>query len=411
MLKVMDGDDLDISLFKKSLEERRKHIDFAVDLFKHNPLPISALATWLGIEYREAFEFLTTNPDIGIRCSQIDANRPRSITTSEIDHKSNSLVLDQSAVLTIENLELWEHLKSFQLVVMRSVADLFESHLEELEDDRSKGTMMLSDNDQLILHEPSDEERKGRVSRATTLVENIRKNCRIEESLAAASVNGELREAFGHVDAYQSLDSIAYAHSDANLVLWTDEIFMQAVARNDFKISSMGVQSILRYLRANGVKSHSEIDTLTAKLLGWHYNPIEWNPDVAFAAAKLAEWDASRWPFTAVLKELRSRAWSLVEKCKFTSDLLLKVYYSSASNVQESSMLVHVMDAINETRAVEFIKQTLQAHFAADQTMRKSMEISFLIWSEKHREKLKIPHMMDVRSDAPNSHRRQSKQE
>jgi len=74
-------------------------------------------------------------------------------------------------------------------------------------------------------------------------------------------------------------------------------------------------------------------------------------------------------------------------------------------------MLVHVMDAINETRAVELIKQILQAHFAADQTMRKSMEISFLIWSEKHREKLKIPHMMDVRSDAPNSHRRQSKQE
>jgi ribosomal protein L31E len=69
-------------------------------------------------------------------------------------------------------------------------------------------------------------------------------------------------------------------------------------------------------------------------------------------------------------------------------------------------MLVHVMDAIDETRAVEFIKQTLQAHFIADDAMRGSMQISFRIWSEKHRDKLKIPHMLDVRGNVPHSHRR-----
>ena len=74
-------------------------------------------------------------------------------------------------------------------------------------------------------------------------------------------------------------------------------------------------------------------------------------------------------------------------------------------------MLVHVMDAIDETRAVELIKQTLQAHFVADKAMRESMEISFRIWSEKHREKLKMPHMMDSRTNVPNSHRRQSQRE
>ena len=383
MLKVMDGDELDISLFKKSLEERRKHIDFAVDLFKHNPLPISALATWLGIEYQEAFEFLTTNPDIGIRCSQIDANGPRSIKISELDHKSKSLVLDQSAVLTIENLELWERLKSFQLVVMRSVADLFESHLEELEDDRSKGTMMLTDNDQLILHEPSDEERKGRVSRATALVENIRKNCRIEESLAAASVNSELREAFGRVHAYPSLDSIAYAQSDANLVLWTDEIFMQAVARNDFKISSIGVQSILRYLRANGVISHSELDTLTAKLLGWHYKPIEWNSDVAFAAAKLSKWDADCQPFKEVLRQFSGNHWKLRNKCQMALELFVKVYRSNANNFSETHLLLRVMDSIGQRKAADLIRSDAFAACMPNQAMLDSISLSLDIWQER----------------------------
>jgi hypothetical protein len=411
MLKVMDGDELDVSLFKKSLEERRKHTDAVLDLFKQNPLPISALATWLGIEYRDAFEFLSTKPDIGIRCSLMETIGSSRSTPKVLDLNSKSLVLDQSAVLTIENLDLWKHLGSIQLVVMRSVADLFESHVEELEDDRSEGTMGLSDDGRLFLHEPSDEERQSRVSRAKALTENIRKHCRIEESLAAASVDGELRKAFGDVHAYPSLDSIAYTRSDPKLLLWTDEMFMQAVARNDFKFESIGVQDILNYLRTCGKISHGDRDTITAKLLGWHYNPIEWNSDVAFAAARLADWDATKSPFTAVLKELRNRAWSLVEKCKFTSDLLLKVYYSSVSNVQESSLLVHVMDAIDEERAVELIKHALQTHFAADETMRGSMEICFRIWSEKHREKLKVPHMTHVRGNATNSHPRQLQQE
>jgi Tfp pilus assembly protein PilF len=44
MLKVMEGDEVDVSLFKRSLEERRKHIDTVLDLFRQNPLPVSALA-------------------------------------------------------------------------------------------------------------------------------------------------------------------------------------------------------------------------------------------------------------------------------------------------------------------------------------------------------------------------------
>lgn len=383
MLKVINGDELDISLFKKSLEERRKHIDFAVDLFKHNPLPISALATWLGIEYREAFEFLTTNPDIGIRCSQRDANGPRSIKTSELDDKSKSLVLDQSAVLTIENLELWEHLTRFQLVVMRSVADLFESHLEELEDDRSEGTMMLSDSDQLILHEPSDEERKGRVSRATALVENIRKNCRIEESLAAATVNGELREAFGHVDAYPSLDSIAYAQSGANLVLWTDEIFMQAVARNDFKISSIGVQFMLQHLRSTETITHGQHDTITAKLLGWHYNPIEWNADVAFAAARLSNWDADIQPFKEVLLQFQGHHWKLRDKCQMALSLFVKVYRSNANKFSETHLLLRVMDAIGESKAADLIGLDAPATCMPNEAMLGSISMSLKIWREK----------------------------
>jgi hypothetical protein len=385
MLKVMDGDELDISLFKKSLEERRKHIDTVLDLFKQNPLPISAFATWTGIEYREAFEFLTTRPDIGIRCLLRDANEPSGAAPSGIHLNNKSFVLDQSAVLTIENLELWEQLTGFQLVVMRSVADLFESHAEKLEDDRSKGTMMLSDSDQLCLHELSDEERKSRVSQASTLMENIHKYCRIEESLAAASVDGELRKAFSDVHAYPSLDSIAHAHSDSSFVLWTDEMFMQAVARNDFKIHSVGTQFIIQHLRATRTISHEELATFTAKLLGWHYNPIEWNADVAFAAARLSNWDADFQPFKEVLRLFGSNHWRLRDKCQMALALFVRVYRSNANDFSETHLLLRVMDAIGESKAADLIRSDAPAACMPYKEMLDSISLSLDVWKKKWR--------------------------
>jgi hypothetical protein len=382
MLKVMDGDELDISLFKRSLEERRKHIDTVLDLFKQNPLPISALATWIGIDYREAFEFLTTKPDIGIRCRLRDVSEPGGSAASDIDLKNKSLVLDQSTVLTIENLDLWKHLNNFQLVVMRSVADLFESHAEKLEDDRSKGTMMLSDSGQLYLHELSDDEKKSRVSRASILMENIRKNCRIEESLAAASVHGELRKAFGDVHAYPSLDSIAYAHSDSSFVLWTDEMFMQAVARNDFKIEPIGIQLILQLLRATGTISHEELATFTAKLLGWHYSPIEWNADVAFAAARLSNWDADCQPFAEVLRLFKGNHWPLLAKSSMALGLFIKIYRSDANRFRETQLLLKVMNAIGQGKAASIICSEAAAACFPDQKMLYSITRSIDIWEQ-----------------------------
>jgi tetratricopeptide (TPR) repeat protein len=383
MLKVMDGDELDVSLFKKSLEERRKHIDTILDLFKQNPLPISAFATWLGIEYRDAFEFLSTKPDIGIRCSQMELNGSSRETPKVFDLNSKSLVLDQSAVLTIENLDLWKHLGSVQLVIMRSVTDLFESHIEELEHDRSKGTMGLSDDGQLFLHEPSDEERQSWVSRAQALMKNIRKHCRIEESLAAASVDGELRSSFDDVHAYSSLDSIAYTHSDPKLLLWTDEMIMQAVARNDFKFESIGVQDILNCLRAKGAISHYELDTFTAKILGSHYNPVEWNSDVAFAAAKLSKWDADCQPFKEVLRQFSGNHWKLRNKCQMALELFVKVYRSNANDFSETHLLLRVMDAIGERKAADLIRSDAFVACMPNQAMLDSISLSLDIWQER----------------------------
>jgi hypothetical protein len=155
---------------------------------------------------------------------------------------------------------------------------------------------------------------------------------------------------------YPSLDSIAYAHSDPKLLLWTDEMFMHAVARNDFTLESIGVQDILQHLRTSGAISHDELDTLNAKLLGWHYNPIRWNVDVAFAAAKLSNWDATGWPFTGVIRQFESNHWKLREKCRSALGLFIKVYRSNANHFNETHLLLRVMDAIGESKAADLIR-------------------------------------------------------
>jgi hypothetical protein len=382
MLTVMDGDELNVSMFKKSLGERRKHVDFVVDLFKQNPLPVSALATWIGIEYREAFEYLSTNPEIGIRCCLTDMVDTDLSAPKKVELKNKKLVLDQSALLTIENLDIWSYLKNFQLVVMRSVSDVFESHVEELEKDRSKGTMGISDEGRLFLHESSVEEKQKRVAQARLLTSNIHKHCRIEESLAAASVTRDLREAFDKVGAFPSLDSIAYSKGDANLLLWTDEVFMHAVARNDFNLVTISVQDFLKHLRESIAISNETMDTLNANLLGRLYNPIEWNPDVAFAAARLSNWESDRQPFKEVLRQFGSKHWSLREKCDWALKLFIKIYRSKASDLRETQLLLGIMNAIGDRRAADLIRSDAYRACFPDEDMLESIRVSLDVWRE-----------------------------
>jgi len=383
MMQVLDGEELNLSPIKKSLEQRRKHCESVFALFRDQPLPIAALASWLGIGFYDAHGVLSSMPDIGIRTGfNPDPTEANGFTPTPLA-SGQHLLLDPSAVVTIEKLSLWKSLVGYPLVVTRSVLDYFAAEVESLEGSRAEGTLTLTNSDQVAFREITEREMEERADVARTVVQNIQTHCEVVGSMSVASVDQHLREAFDRAGAFPVLDSMAVAASEPKYLLWSDEAFVQATAYLDLKAKSTEVQHVLAQLRASGKITHSQLDDSVAKLMGWNYNPIAWNADVAFAAARLSDWEPANWPLKSVIEQFHKNHWTLRKKCDLALNLFVKVYRSNASKIRETPLLLAVMDAIGVRQAADMIRENAYDACLPNQKMLNSMRVSLDIWKEK----------------------------
>jgi tetratricopeptide (TPR) repeat protein len=382
MMHVLDGDELNLSPIKKSLEKRREHCESVFALFRDQPLPIAALASWLGIGFYDAHRVLSSMPDIGIRASCDPAPSQGSGFTRTPLIRGQHLLLDLSAVVTIERLSLWESLRNYPLFVTRSVLDNFLSEVEELVESRSEGMLILSSSGQVVFQDIPIGENEKRVDVARNLVKNIEKYCEIVDSMSVASVGYELRETFDRAGAFPVLDSMAVAADRPEYQLWSDEAFVQATSHIDFKLTATGIQHVLAQLRSDGTITQTQLDELVAKLMGWNYAPIAWDADVAFAAARLSGWDPENWPFNVVIDQFRKNHWTLGAKCETAADLFTKVYRSNAGKISETRLLLSVMNAIGVRRAADQIYADAYAKCFTNREMLKSIHVSLKVWRD-----------------------------
>jgi transcription elongation GreA/GreB family factor len=383
MMHVLDGDELNLSPIQKSLEQRREHCDSVFALFRDQPLPIAALASWLGIGFYDAHGVLSSMPDIGIRAAFDPApEQGLGFTPRPLAHGQH-LLLDPSAVVTIEKLSLWGSLRDYPLVVTRSVLDNFAKEVEDLEGSRSEGTLTLGDSGQVAFQEISKDQHEERIGVARKIVENIEQHCEIVDSMSVASVGYELRETFDRAGAFPVLDSMAVAADRSEYQLWSDEAFVQATSQMDFKLTATGIQHVLAQLRADGTITHTQLDEFVAKLMGWNYTPIAWDADAAFAAARLSNWDPERWPFNAVIAQFRKRHWTLRAKCNTALSLFIKVYRSNAGSIRETRLLLAVMNAIGVGKAADQIHADAFDACRPNQKLLDSIRVSLEIWRKE----------------------------
>ncbi|MBB3204904.1 tetratricopeptide (TPR) repeat protein [Rhodopirellula rubra] len=380
MMHALDGDELNLSPIKKSLEQRREHCESVFATFRNQPLPVATLASWLGIGFYDAHGVLCSKPEIGIRTGfQADPSQANGFVAKPLQD-GQCLLLDPSAVVIIEKLDLWKSLSKFPLVVTRSVSDYFASEVEDLEASRSEGTLTLTESGKVAFQDIPEGEKEERLYVARTLLKNIETNCTVVDSMSVASVDPALREVYDRGGAFPILDCIAVAASDPKYLLWSDEAFVQATAHFDFKEPSTGIQHVLAQLRTNGTITHSRLDESVAKLMGWNYNPIAWNADVAFAAARLSNWEPANWPFTSVIEQFRKSHWTLSAKCHTALGLFVKIYRSNASEIRQTPLLLAVMDAIGVENAADIIRENAPEACFPDEELLRSIIVSLHVW-------------------------------
>ncbi|MCD0462056.1 tetratricopeptide repeat protein [Roseiconus lacunae] len=384
MMKVLDGEELNLSPIKKSLEQRREHCESVISTFREHPLPISALAAWLGIGFYDAHGVLASMPDIGIRTGfNSNPENGHVFKRKQTLDPQQHIVLDPSAVVVIEKLELWDSLCSYHPVVTRSLHDQFAGELERLEENKSEGTLLLNDQGDVRFQEFPAEELEERTRVAAQLVSNIEQHCDVLDSLSAASVDQRLRQCFDQAGAFSVLESIAVAASDSKFLLWSDEAFIQATACTDFSQESISVQQVLENLRQSGALSYQRRDQAVARLMGWNYNPVYWNADTAFASALLSKWDPTAWPFTSILAQFEKNHWALRAKTKTALELFIKIYRSSAGDISETTLLLAVMNAIGTRKAAEWIRADAYEACMPHQDLLDSIRVSMDVWADQ----------------------------
>ncbi len=383
LIKMEHEGEFDISPIVKSLEERRKYVDQVLEEFKRLPAATAFLAKWLGLSYWEAHESLTMLPEIGIRCCLGRSEGLDSALTQL--RAAKKLVLDQSAIVTVHNLELWEKLSGYELIVAQSVVDDFNVWARTLEENglKSGGTTYLDENSQLRLIEFTPEQVAERERHAKRLQGEIQQRCQITASRTLPGLP-ESREYYEELEAIPILESLLLAKENADAVLLADDVYVHWAAGVDHGLSGIWTQVLLDELKKQSCLKHSEYVDRNAKLVGWHYNPIRWNAETALAAFVLAEHDARRYPFTAILREFARANLSSKRKSQTALHLFRLMYHSKIPPIYHGSLVFSVLEAIDDVWAADWISLASQEEFLPYHRMIEDLSQSIQVW-EMHR--------------------------
>ncbi|MCC7337725.1 MAG: hypothetical protein IT422_21765 [Pirellulaceae bacterium] len=381
MIQMEHEGEFDISPIVKSLEERRKYVDQVLEEFKRLPAATAFLAKWLGLSFYEAHESLTMLPDIGIRCC---LGRSEGLETALTQLRAApKLVLDQSAIVTIHNLGLWEKLSGYELIVARSIVDDFNAWVRNLEENglESGGTTYLDEDGQLRLIEFMPEQVADRKQNAKRLQEAIQSRCQILESRTLPSLP-EAREYYEELEAIPILESLLLTKENTGAVLLADDVYVHWAAGVDHGLSGIWTQVLLDELKKQRRLKHGEYVDCNAKLVGWRYNPIRWDAETALAAFVIAEYDARRYPFTAILREFASSNLSSKRKSQTALHLFRLMYHSEIPPIYHGSLVFSVLEAINDVWAADRIRMASQEEFLPYHRMGEDLSRCIQVWDE-----------------------------
>jgi hypothetical protein len=223
---------------------------------------------------------------------------------------------------------------------------------------------------------------EARIATAKSIVQNISDHCEKVESMAAAAANRDMREMFNNIDAYSLLDTLAIASENPEYLLWSDEALMQATVYFDFGRPSISSQHVIEQLRADGALSWVSTDECQAKLVGWHYRPAHYNASIAFAAARLSNWDPTLTPFKTFVDEFSRPHWSVQKKCDMALELFVKTFRSQAGGFGDTTIFLAVMNAIGAGRAASTIRGAAPAACMPDREVLQAIRIALKVWEE-----------------------------
>jgi hypothetical protein len=154
-------------------------------------------------------------------------------------------------------------------------------------------------------------------------------------------------------------ESIILAAKPGHL-LWTDDCRLGGFARTEHGVKSAWTQVVLQWAALHGYISEQKFFKSSARLIGFGYSFTSPSLPVLIAAAEIADWDRSRWPFSQALNQLGTESIQLREAASLTVSFLERVYRESILDERRRAITLALMDKLGDRSGGPSIVQEIK---------------------------------------------------
>ena len=192
------------------------------EIYKRSPIPIGAFAELIGRNFLDAWSFLRSKPDLGIRCCVGDIEE-RTQALTLLGDSDFKLIVDLISLVTLYCLEAADTVvKTFgKLGVAQSTIDGLQRiiHEKKMEADR-EGIIVGKQGDRYVKQIITPEEVRREIESLKDLIKWIRENCEVLPCTAVLEMNLLRKREFDSVFQQSFIDTMLIASQPGALTLF-----------------------------------------------------------------------------------------------------------------------------------------------------------------------------------------------
>jgi len=316
-------------------------------LYKRNQINIGGFARIIGRNIYDIWEGLINNKELGIKCCYGTLDERNN--AGNLLNKDFYIVIDITSLFTVALLGLKEIISDKykgRLIISQSTYDLIEQIIAEKENLLPKGYFILNKiNDKYVRYEITGDAIKKQVSFLTEILVWISKEIQVMPCTEALDINFNKKQKLDNLIGKPLIDSILIAKNDKN-ILFSDDLVLRLLAKNDFNVNGIWIQIILIDL-LNSAKIKKEIyNDKIINLIKHNYIYVFFDAEILVESLKKANFEYDSEPYVNVLRMLNSsKEESIVN---ITIDYLDFINSEkSISDVKKNSLTLHFLNHIS----------------------------------------------------------------
>ena len=239
-----------------------------------------------------------------------------------------------------------------------TVAD-FDDMVQEDMQFHGDGGVLVKHGAGLAFIPQTESERAERVQSFTARINKVKSASTIVGCVELAKLDKERRELTIKALGEGGAESIVLAAKPGHL-LWTDDCRLGGFARTEHGVKSAWTQVVLQWAALHGYISEQKFFRSSARLIGFGYSFTSPSVPVLIAAAEIADWDQSHWPFSQAINQLGTESIQLREAASLTVSFLERVYRENILDERRRAITLALMDKLGDRSGGPSIVQEIK---------------------------------------------------